>query len=176
MDVGIEAKIISSTEENLRSKIFRIRGHSVMFDQHLANLYEVNVKALNQAVRRNISRFPAEFMFQLTMLEYEKMRSQFVTASRRNIRHRPLAFTEHGIAMLSSVLRSERAIQVNIAIIKAFIKLRRAILEHRDLGRRVEKLEGRLHITETDIRLLRQDIRLASGRPQPPMRIRGFQM
>lgn len=93
--------------EQVQSRIFRIRGQQVMLDSDLAELYAVPAKVLNQSVRRNLYRFPPEFMFQLTTLEFEIIRSQFVTAWRRNIRYRPLVFTEHGIAMLSSVLRSK---------------------------------------------------------------------
>src|SRR5207249_1248605 len=123
-------------------RICFIRGQRVMLDEDLARLYDVEVKVLNQAVRRNMRRFPPEFMFQLNVIEFQKMRSQFVTASKRNIRHLPFAFTEHGVAMLSSVLKSERAIRINIAIIKAFIKLRHALTVHKDLTVKVERLEG----------------------------------
>jgi len=163
-------------EENLRGRIFRLRGHQVMLDEDLAALYGVAVKALNQAVRRNLERFPPEFMFQLTPIEHQAIRSQSVTASRRNVRYRPLAFTEHGIAMLSSVLKSDRAIRVNIAIIKTFIQLRRAVLANRDLNRRIERVEGRLHLAETDIRFLREDMRsLKSRPPEPERRVKGFE-
>ena len=145
--------------QNVEGRIYRIRGQQVMVDTDLADLYRVKVKALNQAVHRNLKRFPPEFMFQLSAVESECMRSQFGTASKRNVRYRPLAFTEHGIAMLSSVLRSERAIQINIAIIKAFIKLRHAVLSNRDLSRRVEKLEGKVDMHETDIRLILNDVK-----------------
>ncbi len=107
--------------EVIERKIYLIRGHKVMLDSDLAELYGVPVKVLNQAVRRNISRFPEDFMFQLTKEEYDSLRSQFVTLNTGRGKHRkylPYVFTEQGVAMLSSVLRSERAIQVNIAIMK----------------------------------------------------------
>ena len=146
-------------QKDIQTRIYRVRGQQVMVDADLADLYGVKVKALNQAVHRNLKRFPPDFMFQLSSVEFERMRSQIVTACKRNIRYRPLAFTEHGIAMLSSVLRSERAIQVNIAIIKAFIKLRHAALSSRDVARRVEKLEGKVDMHDTDIRLILDDMK-----------------
>jgi hypothetical protein len=154
----------------IQARIYRIRGQQVMLDRDLAGLYGVPTKVLNQAVRRNLDRFPQDFMFQMSPLEVENwksqfatsktspMRSQIVTGSKRNVRFRPYTFTEHGVAMLSSVLRSNRAIQVNIAIVRAFIKLRHALLSNRDLTRRVERIEGKVDMHETDIRLLVQDV------------------
>jgi hypothetical protein len=131
-----------------------------MLDTNLAALYGVPTKALNQAVRRNIERFPVDFMFQLTPTELQNWKSQIVTSNRvkMGLRKRPLAFTELGVAMLSSVLNSRHAIQVNIAIMRAFVKLRHAILAHQGIARRVEKLEGKVDVHETDIRLLVQDV------------------
>jgi len=121
--------------------IVLIRGQKVMLDQDLVYLYGVSTKALNQAVRRNGSRFPADFMFQLTREEVVNLRSQFVTAEPRNIRYLPYAFTEQGVAMLSSVLRSERAVRVNIEIMRAFVQLRQMLSSHADLARKLETLE-----------------------------------
>ena len=114
-----------------------------MLDEHLAALYEVEVKALNQAVKRNRERFPADFMFQLTLEEMQLLRSQVVTAEpgRGGRRTPPYAFTEQGVAMLSSVLRSTRAVQVNIAIMRTFVQLRRLMDSNRDLARRIDSLE-----------------------------------
>ncbi len=117
-----------------------------MFDSDLADLYGVETRVLNQAVRRNSKRFPSDFMFQLNANETETwkmqfMRSQFVTASRRNIRYAPYVFTEQGVAMLSGVLNSDRAIQVNIQIMRTFTKLREMIASNRDLRIKIEKLE-----------------------------------
>jgi hypothetical protein len=133
--------------------ILAMRGHTVMLDRDLAKLYGVTTKAFNQAVKRNIERFPPDFMFQLTTGETKGLRSQTVTleATRaysvkrgrgRHSKYAPLVFTEHGIAMLSSVLRSKRAVQMNIEIIRAFIRLREMLISHRDLAVRVEKIEG----------------------------------
>jgi ORF6N domain len=118
-----------------------VRGETVLFDTDLAALYGVSTRALNQAVRRNRDRFPADFMFRLTAKEWAAMRSQTVTASRRNVRAAPYAFTEQGIAMLSSVLRSPRAVQVNIAIMRTFVQLRRLMDSNRHLARQIEALE-----------------------------------
>ena len=146
-----------------------------MLDSDLAELYRVEVKALNQAVRRNLRRFPPEFMFRLNAVEYEKMRSQSVTASKRNIRYLPLAFTEHGIAMLSSVLKSERAIQINIAIIRAFIQIRHALSAQKDLATKVERLEGKVNLIETDVRFINEDVRKLKNPPEKTgPQIKGF--
>lgn len=129
--------------EQIERKIYLLRGHRVMFDSDLADLYEVPVKVLNQAVKRNINRFPEDFMFQLTK-EEESLRSQIVTLKNGRGHHRkylPYAFTEQGVAMLSSVLNSERAVQVNIAIMRTFVKLREMIVSHKDLARRLDALE-----------------------------------
>jgi hypothetical protein len=127
--------------ERIERCILMIRGHKVMLDEDLAKMYEVSVKSFNQAVKRNLFRFPADFMFQLTPEEAKEMRSQFVTASRRNIRYRSYVFTEQGVAMLSSVLRSKRAALVNIEIMRAFVRLRHILASHAALARRLGLLE-----------------------------------
>ncbi|MBV9188728.1 MAG: ORF6N domain-containing protein [Acidobacteria bacterium] len=126
----------------MRQSIFLIRGQKVMLDVHLADLYEVETRALVQAVTRNRTRFPRDFMFQLTKREFASLRSQIVISNiRGGRRSAPYAFTEHGVAMLSSVLRSNRAISVNIEIVRAFVYLRRIISEHADLAKRIDELE-----------------------------------
>lgn len=129
--------------ENLAKLVSWVRGEKVLLDSDLADLYDVATKALNQAVKRNLDRFPADFMFQLTPEEWEGMRSQIVTASRRNVGALPYAFTEQGVAMLSSVLRSQRAVEVNIAIMRTFVQLRRLMDSNRDLRLRIEAMETR---------------------------------
>jgi len=116
-------------------------GHKL--DRDLAELYGVETRVLNQAVRRNIDRFPPDFMFEMTKTEFEDWRSQFVTSKndKMGLRYKPMAFTEQGVAMLSSVLRSKRAIQVNIQIMRAFTQLRKMLLTHEDLKRKVESME-----------------------------------
>lgn len=129
--------------ERIESKIFLIRGKKVMLDRDLAILYEVETRVLNQAVRRNIERFPEDFMFQLTKEEMKNWTSQIVITNKEKmgLRRRPYAFTEPGVAMLSSVLNSNRAIQVNIQIIRTFIKLRQLLLTHVELKRKIEAME-----------------------------------
>ena len=146
--------------EEIKARIFKIRGQQVMLDTDLAALYGVPTKYLNQQVRRNLSRFPTDFMFQLTLGEVDSLRLQIATSKtgRGGRRYSPLVFTEHGVAILSSVLNSERAIQINIAIVRAFVKLRHALASSRYLTHKVEKMEGRLGLVETDIRLILDDV------------------
>jgi phage regulator Rha-like protein len=127
--------------ERIASRIYLIRGEKIMLDSDLAELYGVATSALNQQVKRNVGRFPSDFSFQLTEEEHEFLISQFVisNAGRGGRRKLPWVFTEHGVAMLSSVLRSERAVQVNVAIIRTFIKLREILSTHKDLARKVEQ-------------------------------------
>jgi len=114
--------------EKIKNMIYEIRGHQVMLDSDLARIYQVETRVLNQAVKRNIDRFPSEFMFQLTEEEFENLKSQFVTSSWGGRRKLPSAFTEHGVVMLSSVLNSKIATQINITVINAFIDMRRYTL------------------------------------------------
>ena len=125
----------------IASKIYLIRSAKVMLDRDLAELYGVQTKALKQAVRRNISRFPADFMFELTRDEFKNLRSQIVTSTWGGARYLPMVFTEQGVAMLSSVLKSERAIHVNIQIMRTFTKLRAALLDNKDIRRELEELK-----------------------------------
>ena len=132
--------------ERIEKAILFIRGEKVLLDRHLAELYGVETKVLKQAVRRNIKRFPSDFMFELTKEEFKNWRSQFVTSSSPQwggARYQPMAFTEQGVAMLSSVLRTDRAIEVNIAIMRAFVKLRQMVAAHKDLKRKLAALEKR---------------------------------
>src|SRR5712664_3056747 len=135
--------------QRIESHIFVLRGHRLMLDADLAKLYGVTVKALNQAVKRNADRFPADFMFQLTWEEAESSRSQFVTLDKasgrqsrrgRNIKYRSYAFTEQGVAMLSSVLKSKRAAQVNVTIMRTFVRLRELLATHKDLAEKLEAM------------------------------------
>ena len=133
----------------IKNRILELRGFRVMLDFHLAELYQVEARALNQAVKRNFMRFPKDFMMRLTLSEWKRITnsSQFVMSSRkhRGTRYVPYAFTEQGVAMLSSVLRSERAIDVNIAIMRAFVLLRQHISDHKDLKARIRKLEKEMN-------------------------------
>jgi hypothetical protein len=127
--------------EVVEKKILLIRGQKVILDVDLAELYDVETKVFNQAVKRNIDRFPKDFMFQLTADEARTIRSQFVTASRRNIRYLPYAFTEHGIIMAASILNSQRAIDASVYVVRAFIRLREMIASHKDLTKKLNELE-----------------------------------
>ncbi|MBL8823940.1 MAG: ORF6N domain-containing protein [Planctomycetia bacterium] len=137
------ASLVSIPTETIEHSILLIRGHKVMLDEDLALLFGVPTKVFNQSVKRNIERFPDDFMFQLTAEENENLRSQFVTSSSRHGGRRslPYAFTEQGVAMLSSVLNSPRAIEVNIAIMRAFVRLRELLLSNKDLARKLEQME-----------------------------------
>jgi phage regulator Rha-like protein len=136
--------------EQITTVIYFIRDHKVMLDRDLAELYGVQTKVLKQAVRRNIDRFPDDFMFELTDAEFQNWRSQFVTSKkdRMGLRYKPMAFTEQGVAMLSSVLNSKRAINVNIQIMRAFVQLRKIIGSHEKLEEKLRKIEH--HIEDHD--------------------------
>ena len=130
--------------EIIESKILLLRGRKVMLDRDLAALYGVATKALNQAVKRKARRFPEDFMFRLTKAEMRNWKSQFVTSNSRvkmGLRKAPCAFTQNGISMLSSVLNSERAVQVNIAIMRTFVYLRKMLASHKDLAQKIEEME-----------------------------------
>jgi hypothetical protein len=130
------------TLANIEQRILLLRGLKVMLSTDLATLYEVEPRVLNQAVKRNLDRFPEDFMFQLNPAEYAHLKSQNVTSSWGGARRAaPYAFTEQGVAMLSSVLNSPRAIQVNIAIMRAFVKLREMLASHRELARKLNDME-----------------------------------
>jgi hypothetical protein len=163
------SKPVSS--DHIQQRILLIRGQKVMLDSDLAELYEVTTRALNQAVKRNIGRFPADFMFQLNYQEVRSSRSQIVTLKRgQNIKYLPHAFTEQGVAMLSSVLRSERAIQVNVEIMRTFVLLREMIASHKDLARRLSELEMKY---DAKFKSVFDAIRQLMAPPAPASRI-GF--
>lgn len=128
--------------EVIKNKIFEIRGYKVMFDFDLALLYNVETKRLKEAVRRNLNRFPEDFMFELTEIEYNSLRSQFASSKRGGLRYMPFAFTEQGIAMLSSVLNSEKAIEINISIIRAFVTMRQFTLTYSELKEQILAIEN----------------------------------
>jgi hypothetical protein len=171
-----------------------LRGEKVLLDSDLAALYGVATKALNQAVKRNAARFPPDFMFQLTVEESQDLifqsgiskaeeggsrsnrsRSHFVTLKRgQNIKYRPYAFTEQGVAMLSSVLKSERAVKVNIAIMRAFVKLRETLETNRELARKFSDLERRVGKHDKEIAAIIDAIRQLMVPPEKPKREIGF--
>lgn len=141
--------------EIINSKIYTIRGERVMLDSDLANLYEVETKVLNQAVKRNIERFPNDFLFRLSENELENLRSQFVTANFSKTRTTPNAFTEQGIYMLATVLKSKVAIDINIQIMRTFTALRRYAMTYDELAKKIEQIESRVREGEkTDSRII----------------------
>ena len=160
--------------EQVEARIFVLRGYRVMLDTDLASLYQVEVKGLNQAVKRNLARFPGDFMFQVTDVEAAALRSQSVTLKDGRGAHRkyrPYVFTEQGVAMLSSVLRSSRAIEVNIEIMRAFVRLRRLIHAHADLGRKVADLERKC---DHQFKVVFDALRELMAPPAGPRRLIGF--
>jgi hypothetical protein len=160
----------------LMSRIRTVRGQKVLLDSDLAALYGVATKVLVQAVKRNLQRFPADFMFHLTEQELRASRSQFVTLNEsggrgHNVKYRPYAFTEQGVAMLSSVLRSERAVQVNVEIMRAFVRLRGLASHNHELARRLDDLESRY---DRQFKVVFDAIRELMAPPPAPKRGIGF--
>jgi hypothetical protein len=137
--------------KNIQSKIYEIRNEKVMLDFDLAALYEVETKILNQTVKRNIDRFPSDFMFQLTESEFNNLRSQIVTSSWGGKRYLPFAFTEQGVAMLSGVLKSTKAIQVNISIMRVFVAARQLVVGNSTIAKKLEELEAKYNKQFKDV-------------------------
>ena len=163
--------------ENIGGLIHIIRGEKVILDADLAGLYEVPTKALKRAVRRNIESFPSDFMFQLTEDETNRSRSQIVTLKRgQNIKYLPFAFTEQGVAMLSSVLNSAKAIQVNIAIMRAFVQMRKFFETHKELALKIEELEKSISSHDEDIILIFEAIKQLMEKKNKPMEPVGFKI
>ena len=161
--------------ENIPRRILTIRSHRVMLDLDLAELYGVTTKRLNEAVRRNAARFPNDFMFQLAPGESKSLRSQFATSNGRGgRRYLPYAFTEQGVAMLSSVLNSKRAILVNIAIMRAFVRLRETMGAHKEFARTLEDLEQKYTAHDTQIKGIFDALRALMVPPKTPRRRIGF--
>jgi hypothetical protein len=156
--------------------IHLIRGQKVMIDSDLAKLYQVLTKNLNLSVRRNATRFPEDFMFQLTSEEAQSLRLQNATSNitRGGRRYQPYAFTEHGVAMLSSVLKSARAVKMNILIIRAFVKMRELLASHKNLAVRVERLENNQKRHASVINILADEIHQMKKIPETPKRRIGF--
>ena len=146
--------------ESIERRIYLIRGHRIMLDSDLAGLYDVSTGALNRAVKRNAIRFPSDFMFRLTLDETLASRCQIGILKRgRNIKYLPCAFTEQGVAMLSSVLKSHRAALVNIAIMRAFVKIREVLATHKDLAKRLESIERHLAGHDAELGKQAEEIR-----------------
>jgi hypothetical protein len=167
----VEKKSLISVER-IEHAILLIRGQKVMLSSDLAALYGVPVKVLNQAVKRNVERFPADFMFQLSREEFSNLKSQFVTSSWGGVRRAtPYAFTEQGVAMLSSVLSSPRAVRVNIEIMRAFVRLRRILAAHADLAKRLDALEQKY---DEQFSVVFEAIREMMKPPEPKRKPIGF--
>ena len=159
--------------ERIESLIYLVRGQKVMLDRHLAKLYGVETRALNQAVRRNQGRFPEDFMFRLTRGEIMRI-SQNVTSSQIKYSKQVYAFTEQGVAMLSSVLRSDRAIAVNIAIMRTFARLRQFMAEHAELARQLAGVTRHVQDHEEKIQAIFEVLRRLTQPPEPPRKRIGF--
>jgi hypothetical protein len=161
--------------EIIEKKIYLIRNQKVMLSVDLAELYGVETRALNQAVKRNIERFPEDFMFQLNDSEFQNLKSQIVTSSWGGMRRaNPYAFTEQGIAMLSSVLKSDRAIKVNKEIMRTFVKIRKIILQNKDLADKLAQLEIKTEKHDKDIKAIIDAIRQLMTPPEKTKRKIGF--
>ena len=158
--------------ERIERRIFLIRGHKVMLSNDLAELYEVEPRILVQAVKRNIVRFPEDFMFQLSQEEFSILKSQIVISSWGGLRRaRPYAFTEQGVAMLSSVLNSERAVKVNIEIMRAFVRLRQILASNKELAKKLDELEKKY---DAQFRVVFDAIRELMKPPESKKRPIGF--
>jgi len=158
--------------KRIEKRILILRGQKVMLSTDLAELYEVAPKVLVQAVKRNIERFPSDFMFQLDFQEVRRSRSQFVTLNRgQNVKYLPYAFTEQGVAMLSTVLKSKRAVLVNVEIMRAFVRLRQLLASHKDLARKLVALEKKY---DSQFRVVFDAIRQLMAPPEPKPRRIGF--
>jgi len=156
----------------IQTKIFFLRGQKVMLSPHLAELYQVESRSLNQAVKRNMERFPEDFMFQLTDSEFADLKSQFVISSWGGSRRaKPYAFTEQGVAMLSTVLKSKRAIEVNIQIMRAFVKLREMLATNKDLALKLTALENKY---DEQFKVVFDAIRALMTEDEKPKRRIGF--
>lgn len=170
--------VLSISSEQVQQHIYRIRGHKVMLDRDLAALYEVETSNLNKAVKRNRDRFPADFMFQLSVQEAEALRFQIGMSKpkgRGGRRYLPYAFTEQGVSMLSSVLRTRRAVHVNIAVMRAFVRLRETLSLHKELAKKLAELERKLLHHDSQIQGIFQAIRQLMTPMEKPKKRIGFQ-
>lgn len=170
------AETAIAVARKVESEIVVLRDHRVILDETLAELYGVGVKQLNQQVKRNARRFPAEFVFRLSKREFDALRSQIVTSNegRGGRRYRPFAFTEHGAIMAATVLKSRRAIQMSIFVVSAFVRMREALAQNREIVTKLADIERRLNNHETDIGELIQAVRQLMMPPEPNRRKIGF--
>ena len=167
--------VTSLPDAAITQRIHQVRGQRVLLDRDLAELYGVETKQLKRQVRRNIGRFPEDFMFELTLEEADRSRSHYGTLKQgENIKYLPMAFTEQGVAMLSSVLRSEQAILVNIHIIRVFTRMRELLLTHHEVLQKLEELEGRLSTHDEEIQAIFDHLTALVSPAQRPGRPIGF--
>ncbi len=171
MNKGVARKPSVFPTERIVSRIFLVRGQKVMLDADLAELYGVTTKRLNEQVKRNIERFPSDFTFQLNVREHDSLRSQFATSKeqsgRGGRRYLPYVFTEHGAIMASAVLDSERAVQVSIYVVRAFVRLREMLSSNKELARKLNELERKLATHDHAITNLIEAIRQLMAPPEP---------
>jgi len=167
---------IMVADEVIMSKIYVVRGCKVMIDRDLAELYGVETKRLKEAVRRHLARFPEDFMFQMNKAEFENWRSHFLTSNslKMGLRYLPYCFTEQGATMLSCILNSERAIKVNIQLIRIFTRMREMLLTHKDILLQLEKIEKRLSGQDEQIQTIFHYLKQLINPPQPPRQRIGF--
>ena len=169
---------VAVPDEVINNKIYLIREQKVMIDRDLALLYGVETKVLKQAIKRNIERFPEDFMFEMTKVELENWRSQFVTSNsdKMGLRHTPFCFTEQGVTMLSCVLNSKRAIDVNIKIIRVFTRMKEMMLTHKDILMKLEQMERNVIQNNEDIQNIFNVLKQLLETPKEPRKSVGFEL
>ena len=174
--MGKVVKPISVADEIIMNKIYVIRNQKVMIDRDLAELYEVETKRLKEVVRRNPNRFPKDFMFEMNKNEFENWRSHFASSKedKKGLRYAPFCFTEQGVTMLSCILSSDRAIDVNIQIIRIFTKMKEMLLTNKDILLKMEKIERKLTEHDEDIKLIFEYLKKLLNPPQEPRKRIGF--
>ncbi len=169
-------KEVKLSPEIITTFIHILRGEKVILDVDLARLYEVEVKTLKRSVKRNMNRFPSDFMFELSKEENNNLRYHFGTSSWGGSRYQPFAFTEQGVAMLSSVLNSPKAIEVNIAIMRAFVQMRKFLETHKELALKIEELERSVGVLNENVQLIFESIRQLMQKKSEPMEPIGFKI
>ena len=174
MNKTTASPVAELTPQVLVGRILVIRGQRVVLDSDLAQLYEVETKRLNEQVKRNIERFPADFMFELNALEFENLKSQFATSSWGGRRKLPLVFSEHGAIMAASVLNSPRAVQMSVYVVRAFVQLRELTRDHKVLADKLDALERRVSHHDNSLVALIDAIRALTEQPKPVKRPIGF--
>ncbi len=172
----MSSNIIVIPDERIINKIYLIRNQKVMIDRDLSELYGIETKVLKQAIKRNIERFPEDFMFIMTKEELENWRSQFVTSNsdKMGLRYAPYCFTEQGVTMLSCVLKSKRAIEVNIKIIRVFVKMKEMLLTHKDILIKIEQMEQQVVQNSKEIKIIFNALKQLLNPPNEPRTLIGF--